>query len=95
MLHKLLVACATIGAFAAFIMVSQPVSAGSCEAVLAKGRGADEATASARSVKHLTNRINHWAAKHKLGSVHVGHRSTVCGKSGAGAVCTSSAKVCS
>ena len=71
----------------------QLAAAKTCEAVLAKGRGLDEAAASARSLKHLKNRINHWAAKNKLGSVGVGHRSTVCSKKGA-YICTSSAKVC-
>ena len=70
-----------------------PVQARSCNAVLAKGRGVDEATASARSIKHLTNRVNHWAAKNGLSSVAVGHRSTACADKGMW-VCTSSAKVC-
>jgi len=90
MLHKILIVTTAIAAIAICSTVSQPAAAGSCHAVLAKGRGVDEATASARSLKHLTHRINHWAAKNKLTSVAVGHRSTVCGKS----VCTSSAKVC-
>jgi len=93
MVPKILVVGTAITAIAAFAVVSQPVQARSCYAVLAKGRGLDEATASARSLKHLTNRINHWAAKNKLGTVGVGHRSTVCSNQGV-PVCTSSAKVC-
>src|SRR5262245_35047375 len=93
MLRKLLVVSTAITAIAAFAVASQPVQARTCYAVFAKGRGLDEATASARSLKHLTNRINHWAAKNKIRSVGVGHRSTVC-SSQAVPVCTSSAKVC-
>jgi hypothetical protein len=94
MLRKLLVVSTAITAIAAFAVVSQPVQARTCYAILAKGRGLDEATASARSLKHLTNRINHWAAKHKLTTAGIGHRSTVCSSQGV-PVCTSSAKVCS
>ena len=93
MFSKFLIAILAVLAVAAFITIPEPVVAKTCEAVLAKGRGLDEAAASARSLKHLTNRINHWAAKNKLGSVGVGHRSTVCSKKGA-YICTSSAKVC-
>ena len=93
MLHKILVVSTAVAAIAVYSAVSQPVEARSCNAVLAKGRGLDEATASARSLKHLTNRINHWAAKNKLGKVSVGHRSTACSNQGV-SVCTSSAKVC-
>ena len=93
MLRKILVVGTAITALAAFAVVSQPVQARSCYAVLAEGRGHDEATASARSLKHLTNRINHWAAKNKLGTVGVEHPSTVCSNQGI-PVCTSSAKVC-
>ena len=93
MFNKVLIALLTVLAVAGFGTVSEPAAAKTCEAVLAKGRGLDEAAASARSLKHLTNRINHWAAKNKLGSVGVGHRSTVCSKKGA-YICTSSAKVC-
>jgi hypothetical protein len=93
MLHKILIIGTAVAAITVCSAVSQPVEAYSCNAVLAKGRGVDQAAASARSLKHLTNRINHWAAKNKLGSVSVGHRSTVCSDKGL-AVCTSSAKVC-
>ena len=93
MFSKFLIAILAVLAIAALSTVSESASAKTCEVVLAKGRGLDEAAASARSLKHLTNRINHWAAKNKLGSVGVGHRSTVCSKKGA-YVCTSSAKVC-
>ena len=50
MLRKILVVGTVITAIAAFAVVSQPVQARSCYAVLAKGRGLDEATASARSL---------------------------------------------
>lgn len=93
MLRKFFVVSTAVAAIAAFTAVSQPVQARSCNAILAKGRGLDEATASARSLKHLTNRINHWAAKNGLGAVSVGHRSTVCSSKGV-SICTSSAKVC-
>ena len=68
MFNRLLIALLTVLAVAAFSTVSEPVAAKTCEAVLAKGRGLGEAAASARSLKHLTNRINHWVAKNKLGS---------------------------
>jgi len=46
------------------------------------------------SLKHLTNKINHYAHKNKLGSVRVGSRSTLCSKAAGLKVCKSSAKVC-
>ena len=90
---KLLIAGAAVGAIAAFIAVSQPVQAGSCALVTAKGRGASEAAAMKRSAKNLNGHINHWAHKGKLKAVRVGMASTACGK-GPLFVCKSSAKVC-
>jgi hypothetical protein len=91
---KLLIAGAAVGAIAAFIAVSQPVQAGSCAVVTAKGRGLSEAAATTRSAKNLTGHINHWAHKSKLKAVRVGKASTACPKGGPLFVCTSSAKVC-
>jgi hypothetical protein len=91
---KLLSAGAVFGAIAALIAVSQPVQAGSCAVVTAKGRGLSEAAATTRSAKNLNGRINHWAHKSKLKAVHVGKASTACVKGAPLFVCTSSAKVC-
>lgn len=93
MLRRGLLFVTAFAAIAAVTASSLPAQAQSCNAVLAKGRGADEASATARSLKHLTNRINHWAAKNKLGAVRVGHRTTACADKGIW-VCTSSAKAC-
>ena len=90
---KLLIACAAVGAIGAFIAVSQPVQAGSCALVSAKGRGLSEAAATKRSDKNLNAHINHWAHKGKLKAVRVGTAATSCGK-GPLFICTSSAKVC-
>ena len=95
MFRKILVASAALVAIAAFTTVTEPVQAGSsCVLLAAKGRGTGEANASNRSLKHLTNKINHYAHKNKLGSVRVGSRSTVCSKAVGLKVCKSSAKVC-
>ena len=63
MFNRVMIALLTVLAVAGFGTVSEPAAAKTCEAVLAKGRGLDEAAASARSLKHLKNRINHWAAE--------------------------------
>jgi hypothetical protein len=95
MIRKILVASTALAASAAFTLVTEPVQAGgSCVLLAAKGRGTDEAKASGRSLKHLINKINHYAHKNKLGSVKVGSRSTVCSKAAGLDVCKSSAKVC-
>jgi hypothetical protein len=95
MTRKILVASIAFAAIAAFAMAGEPVkAAGNCVILAAKGRGVDEARASGRSIKHLTNKINHYAHKNKLGSVKVGSRSTMCSKLGGLDVCKSSAKVC-
>jgi hypothetical protein len=90
---KLLITGAVFGAIAAFLAVSQPVQAGSCAVVTAKGRGLSEAAATKRSAKNLSGHINHWAHKGKLKAVRVGTASTSCSK-GPLFICTSSAKVC-
>ena len=94
MIRKLLVAGMALAAVAAFTTVSQPVQAGSCAVVSAKARGLNESKVSARSLKNLKHKVNHWAKKNKLKLVKEGHASTVCSKKGALTVCTSSAKVC-
>jgi hypothetical protein len=95
MIRKILLAGTALAAIAAFTTVIEPVNAGgSCVVLAAKGRGTDEAKASGRSLKHLTNKINHYAHKNKLGSVKVGSRSTFCSKEAGLDVCKSSAKVC-
>ena len=93
MIRKILIASTALAAIAAFTV--EPVHAGSsCVLLAAKGRGIDEANASNRSLKHLTNKINHYAHKNKLGSVRVGSRSTLCSKAAGLKVCKSSARVC-
>jgi len=95
MLRKILIASTALAAIAAFNIITEPVHAGSsCVLLAAKGRGIDDANASNRSVKHLTNKINHYAHKNKLGSVRVGSRSTACSKAAGLKVCKSLAKVC-
>jgi hypothetical protein len=94
MIRKILVACTALAAIIAFTIVAQPVEAGSCTVLSAKGRGTDETKTSARSVKHLTNKINHYAHKNKITAVRVGVVSTVCSKKGPLDTCRSSAKVC-
>ena len=94
MIRKLLVAGIALAAVAAFTTVSQPVQAGGCAVVSAKARGLNESKVSARSLKDLKHKVNHWAKKNKLKLVKEGHASTVCSKKGALTVCTSSAKVC-
>jgi hypothetical protein len=95
MIRKILLAATALAVSAAFALVTEPVKAGgSCVVLAAKGRGIDEAKASNRSVKHLTNKINHYGHKNKLGSVSVGHRSTMCSQKAGLEVCKSSAKVC-
>ena len=95
MTRKILIASTALAAIAALTIITEPVHAGSsCVLLAAKGRGIDEANASNRSVKHLTNKINHYAHKNKLGSVRVGSRSTLCSKAAGLKMCKSSAKVC-
>ena len=90
---KLLIASAAVVAIAALIVVSQPVQAGSCAVVTAKGRGLNEAAATGRSAKNLKRHINHWAHRNKLKVVRVGRALPACTK-GPLFVCRSSAKVC-
>jgi hypothetical protein len=94
MIRKLLVAGVALAAVAAFTTVSQPVQAGSCAVVSAKARGLNESKVSARSLKDLKHKVNHWAKKNKLKLVKEGPASTVCAKKGALTVCKSSARVC-
>jgi hypothetical protein len=94
MIRNLLVAGIALAAVVAFTTASQPVQAGSCAVASAKARGLNESKVSARSLKNLKHKVNHWAKKNKLKLVKEGHASTVCSKKGALTVCTSSAKVC-
>jgi hypothetical protein len=94
MFRGLIIASAAVIAVAAFTAVSQPASAGTCVAVSAKGRGVDDAAATKRAQKNLTNRINHWAHKNKASKIRVGKPATKCGKGFPGSICTATAKVC-
>ena len=95
MLGKLLIAGSALAAIAAFTFISAPAEAG-CTDSSATARGLRQDDVMARSAKHLERKINHWAHKNGLTSVHVGSTSTTCvTKAGALSVCTSGAKVCS
>jgi len=62
-LRNTVIASGTLTILAVIIIGSHPVEAGSCQAVVAEGRGANEAKASARAQKHLTFKINRWARR--------------------------------
>lgn len=94
MLKRVLVVCTTVAAIAVFAIVSQPVKAGSCKVIVAEGRGANQAKATARSQKHLTFKINRWASKNGVTSVGAGKSSTVCSEKGAISHCIASRQVC-
>jgi hypothetical protein len=95
MLGKLLIAGSSLAAIAACTLVSAPAEA-ECTDSSATARGLHQDDVMARSAKHLEHKINHWAHKNGLTSVHVGSTSTTCvTKAGALSVCTSGAKVCS
>jgi len=95
MLGKLPIAGSALAAFAAFTLISLPAEAG-CTDSSATARGLHQDDVMARSAKQLQRKINHWAHKNGLTSVHVGSTSTTCvTKAGALSVCTSAARVCS
>lgn len=94
MIRKILIAGTALAALAAVAVISQPVQAGSCTIQSAKARGLDETKVSKKSSKQLTRKINHYAHKNKISTVHVGVVSTVCSKKGPLQLCKSSAKVC-
>jgi hypothetical protein len=90
----IIVAAVAALAVAALAITSQPVKAASCTVVAAEGRGANEAKASARALKHLTFKINRWASKNGYTSVRAGHSSNICAEKGLLVHCTMSKKVC-
>jgi len=95
MLRSTLIAIgAALCAIAVTMVVSEPVQAGSCVMVTAKGRGLSDAAAGKRAAAKLNWRVNRWGHKNKLTTVRVGTPSTACGK-GIVAKCTTSKKVCS
>jgi hypothetical protein len=95
MLRSTLIAIgAAICAIAVTMVVSEPVQAGSCVMVTAKGRGLSDAAAGKRAAAKLDWHVKRWAHKNKLTTVRVGTPSTACGK-GVIAKCTTSKKVCS
>ncbi|HEX2447428.1 MAG TPA: hypothetical protein VHK26_04485 [Methyloceanibacter sp.] len=94
MLHKFLVVATAVAAIAVSAIPTQPAKAGSCAVVTAEGRGANEAKASARSVKHLTFKTNRWAHKNGYTTVGVAKTATVCATKGPLVHCHSSHKVC-
>jgi hypothetical protein len=83
-----------VAALAASFLTVSPVQAASCTVVAAEGRGSTEAKASARSLKHLTFKINRWASRNGYTSVRVGDASTICAEKGLLVHCTASKKVC-
>jgi hypothetical protein len=95
MLRKFLLAAAALAVSAAFTLTSLPAEA-ECTVSSATARGLNQDDVMARSAKQLQRKINHWAHKNGLTSVHVGSTSTTCvTKAGALSVCTSAAKACS
>ena len=93
MLGKFLIAAAALAT--AFALTSVSAEAG-CTDSSATARGLRQDDVMARSAKQLQRKINHWAHKNGLTSVHVGSTSTTCvTKPGALSVCTSEAKACS
>jgi hypothetical protein len=95
MLGKFLIAGSALAAIAALTLMPAPAVAG-CNEASGTARGLNQDDVMARSAKHLERKINHWAHKNGLTSVHVGSTSTTCvTKAGALSVCTSGAKVCS
>jgi hypothetical protein len=93
MRRKMLIVIAALSAVAASA-IAQPAKAGSCTVVTAEGRGATEAKASARAVKHLTFKTNRWAKKNGYSSVGIGKSSNVCAEKGVLVHCTASHRVC-
>ena len=93
-MNRLFIAVLALCAVAALTIVSQPVAAGSCTVVAAEGRGANEAKASARALKHSTFKINRWASRNGYTSVRKAKSKTLCADKGALVHCTSTAKVC-
>jgi hypothetical protein len=94
MLRKLLLIAASIAVSITFSITTQPVEAKSCKVVVAEGRGANEAKASARSVKHLTFKTNRWAKKNGYSNVSIGKSATVCSTKGVIDHCVASHRVC-
>jgi len=95
MLRSTLIAVgAALCAIAVTVVVSEPVQAGSCAMVTAKGRGLSDVAAGKRAAAKLNRRVKRWAHKNKLTTVRVGAPSAACGK-GVVAKCTTSKKVCS
>jgi len=95
MLRRTLIAVgAALCAIAVTVVVSEPVQAGSCVMVTAKGRGLSDAAAGKRAAAKLNRHVKRWAHKNKLTTVRVGAPSTACGK-GVVAKCMTSKKVCS
>jgi hypothetical protein len=90
----LLVAGAALCAIAVTVTISEPVQAGSCVMVAAKGRGLNDGAAGKRADAALNRHVKRWAHKNKLKVVRVGSPVAACGK-GVMAKCTASKKVCS
>jgi hypothetical protein len=90
----LIAAGAALCVIAVTMVVSEPVQAGSCVMVTAKGRGLSDGAAGKRAATKLDWHVKRWAHKNKLTTVRVGTPSTACGK-GIVAKCTTSKKVCS
>jgi hypothetical protein len=94
MSRKILIVIAAVAAVATSAIVAQSAKAGSCTVVVAEGRGATEAKASARALKHLTFKTNRWAKKNVYSSVGIGKSSKVCAEKGVLVHCTASHRVC-
>lgn len=94
MLRKLLVASTAVAAISAFLLVSQPVEAGSCTLLSEKAIGLKQSETSGRALKQLNRKANHWAKKSGYKSARISKVATACKKKGAIYHCTAAAKVC-
>jgi len=94
MFRNTIIASAALAMLAVIIIGSHPVEAANCQAVVAEGRGANEAKASARAQKHLTFKINRWASKNGYTAVRAGKSKSLCSEKGAIYHCIASSQVC-
>ncbi|HEX2447506.1 MAG TPA: hypothetical protein VHK26_04885 [Methyloceanibacter sp.] len=94
MLRNFLVAGAAIAVVWSFTFISQPVAAGSCTILGEKAIGLKQSETSARALKQLNRKANHWANKSGYKTVWLSKVATICTKKGALYSCTVGAKAC-
>jgi uncharacterized protein (UPF0210 family) len=98
-IRKLLVTGIALAAVGALAVAPHPVEAGSCVILTAKAIGVGEANASARSMKRLKRKVNHWAKRSAFKVVKVGKPLVSCSGKGPPPPpgiyhCTNVVKVC-